>query len=160
MWEIDLANQIETFLYSIPLGFSFGVLFYITEGLSRATPHKRVKRWITDILFFLISGFITYCFLLARSKGEVRGYVLVGELIGFWICKRLFSKIFIRFFGWLADSIRRLKLALFGAVTRAVCQMCAILRKTFKKLKNYEKKRLKNQDEIVYTETNNTEECE
>ena len=160
MWEIDLANQIETFLYSIPLGFSFGVLFYIAEGISRDTPHKRLKRWITDIFFFLITGFITYCFLLARSKGEVRGYVLIGELIGFWIFKRLFSKIIIRFFSWLASSIRKLKFVLCGAVSRVVCKMCAVLRKSFKKLKNYKKKGLKNQDNLVYTETNNTEECE
>lgn len=160
MWEIDLANQLQTFFLSIPLGFLLGAIFYILEGLDFTAKERKTAQFIWDIVFFLFAGFVTYCFLLIRSNGEIRAFILVGELIGFWVFKRLFGRITVWFLRRIISLVKAVFSAVFRAVSQTVCQMCAFLRKIFKKVNIFSKKGLKKQEELVYTETNNTEECE
>ena len=160
MWEIDLANQLESFFLSIPLGFMLGALFYILEGVGHTSNGQKIRQFISDIFFFIFAGFVTYCFLLIRSKGEIRGYILVGELIGFLVYKKLFGKITVTLLTWLVSLIKTAVRSVFRAVSRIVCLMCAFIVKIFKKVNIFSKKGLKKQDVLVYTETNNTEECE
>ncbi len=145
---------------SIPLGFLLGAVFYILEGLTTTVQRKRIRWFISDIFFFLLAGFVTYCFLLIRSKGEIRGYVLFGELIGFWIYKKLLSKLTVGILRWIICFIKSAFSAVSKAVSLTVCNMCSIFKRIFEKVNIFSKKGLKNQDELVYTETNNTKECE
>lgn len=160
MWEIDLANQLSTFFLSVPLGFMLGALFYALEGTGLTSNRQKIRRFIWDIIFFIFAGFATYCFLLIRSKGEIRGFVLVGELIGFLIYKKLFGRITAIALGWLVSLLKSFVEAVFRPIVQIVCLMCAFIKKIFKKVNIFSKKRLKKQDRLVYTETNNTEECE
>lgn len=160
MWEIDLQNQLTTFFLSLPLGFLLGAVFYFLEGLGLTSKSRKFRQFLWDIVFFLLSGFLTFCFLLARCNGEIRGYVIIGELIGFWIYGKLFGRITAAALKWLTALVSALVSTVFGTALRAVCKMCAFLRSFFEKVNIFSKKRLKNQDGLVYTETNNTEECE
>ena len=48
---------------------------------------------VTDILIWIIYAFITFIFFISRTNGEIRGYALVGELIGFWLARITVSRI-------------------------------------------------------------------
>lgn len=157
MWEIDLGNQITTFLLSLPLGGFFALAFFTLEAFRIANGIKGVSLWTNDILFFALAGFITFCFLLVRSNGEVRGYVLIGEAIGFWFFKKLFYNVYIKYSVLLIRLIKKASKNISSAICTITLKIYCKLRKTLKKLKNNKKKRLKMQEQLVYTETNNTE---
>ena len=96
MWEINLSQQATTFLLSMLLGAIFCFIFDITRGIRLFGLNSKVAVFFTDIIYFLIISFINFCFFLTRESGQVRGYVFIGEIIGFFIFRLTFSK-FIMF---------------------------------------------------------------
>ncbi len=110
MWEITVKSQILTFFYAVILGFILSVLFDFLRTIRISYKHNNIFVFIEDIVFFLISTFLTFMFLMARCNGEFRTYVISAILIGFFIYRITLSKIilptsviitkfFIRLFG-------------------------------------------------------------
>lgn len=140
MWEINLSSQITTFLFSMLLGAIFCVIFDFTRGLRIFGLNSKLAVFITDIIYFLIITFFNFCFLLTRESGQIRGYVFIGEALGFFIFRLIFSQ-------WILAVIKILHLV-FSAINRKIMKIktksfCFLSEKTshFKeKLPKYEKK--------------------
>ncbi len=45
---------------------------------------KNLSVFIQDVIYFLVSGFVTFLFVLIFNYGESRFYILAGEALG-WI---------------------------------------------------------------------------
>ena len=110
MWEITVKSQILPFFYAVTLGIILSVLFDFFRTIRISYKHNNIFVFIEDIVFFLISTFLTFMFLMARCNGEFRTYVISAILIGFFIYRITLSKIilptsviitkfFIRLFG-------------------------------------------------------------
>ena len=56
--------------------FAFDFL-NLTEEFFKAS---KIVFYISDVLFFVIVGFLNFCFFLAFTNGEVRGFVFFGEI--------------------------------------------------------------------------------
>lgn len=95
MWEISVNNQIITFLLSIVLGFLICALYDIFRSLRKIGLNSFAATFVEDILFWIVSAFITFLFLLSRTNGEPRGYVLLAALLGFLVFRSLFSGFLI-----------------------------------------------------------------
>ena len=107
MWEISLSWQIQVFLCSVFLGVIFCFAF---DFLSITETKLRISKtaiYLTDILFFTALGFINFCFFLAGCNGEIRGYVFIGELIGFFLCKKTLAVIYVPLFLLLFRAVRK-----------------------------------------------------
>ena len=50
--------------------------------------HRYIGIFIQDVIYFIISGVVTFLFVLGMNKGEARFYILAGEGIG-WIAYHL-----------------------------------------------------------------------
>lgn len=146
MWEIDLADQIRSFLYSLLLGGVFALAFYIGESFRRASRIRGVWLWLCDILYFAVAGFVTFCFLLSRSNGEVRGYILFGIALGFLAFKVLFSKLIlfclIRFLILVTNLFCKIR----SNILKLFHKILGKSQKSFEKLKNNAKKGLKKRE--------------
>ena len=97
-------------LLSISPIIILSVLFDFFRTIRISYKHNNIFVFIEDIVFFLISTFLTFMFLMARCNGEFRTYVISAILIGFFIYRITLSKIvlptsviitkfFIRLFG-------------------------------------------------------------
>ncbi len=93
MWEIDFSKQIISFFYSIVLGGIFGLLYDLFRAPVRNKEASVVAIFIVDVVYFAFIGVINFCFLLAVSNGNVRGYLLFGALIGFFAYKKTLSSL-------------------------------------------------------------------
>ncbi len=116
MWEINLSDQATTFLLSIFLGVCFCLLFDFTRGMRVFGINSKVAVFFTDVIYFLLVSFINFCFFLTRESGQIRGYVFVGEIIGFFAFRLIFSKfimfsiIFLhRVYVRIKSAIKRIK---------------------------------------------------
>ena len=146
MWEISLADQIKSALQSLPLGIAPALVFFTVESFHTAFKSTKIRVFISDILFFIVAAFITFCFLLISSNGEIRGYILIGEGIGFFIFKALFSKYYIKFLSALIALVNSFFEGLAGAVRGLFEKIAERVQKSLEKLKNNRKKGLKNEE--------------
>ncbi len=123
MWEISFADQTLTFLLSIPAGAAMCLFYDLFRIIRLARNTSTVGVFFQDVLYFAVCAFFTFCFLIVRCNGEIRGYVLLGELLGFLACRCSLSALVLaaagaiyRFFRRLFQLIGRPVRALYGAI--------------------------------------------
>ena len=52
------------------------------------TRHRPIVVSLEDLLYFLVCAAVTFGFALKDNSGQIRGYILIGELLG-WGCWHL-----------------------------------------------------------------------
>lgn len=139
MWEISLSHQIVSFLYAVLVGFIWAFVFDILRAVRKSRRHSHLIIFIEDFLSCLLFTFITFILLMARCNGEVRGYMLCGEVIGFAIFRLILSRfvvpIFTAIFSFLGN--------LFDVIGGYICCFGEFLEDKTNKLRQNLKKVLK-----------------
>ena len=85
LYSVSLAKQTTNFLLSLGLGFIIGILYDVFRIVRICISKGKIAFVISDILYFLVLGVLTFSFCLAVNEGELRFYILFGELAGFSI---------------------------------------------------------------------------
>ncbi|MBR6572762.1 MAG: spore cortex biosynthesis protein YabQ [Clostridia bacterium] len=80
-------------MLSLLLGGIFCLIFDLTRGIRLFCLNSKLAVFFTDIIYFLVVSFINFCFFLTRESGQVRGYVFIGEIIGFFVIRLTVSKL-------------------------------------------------------------------
>ena len=133
MWEISLNEQAITFLLSLILGAVYCLVFDFTRGMRIFGLNSRIAVFFTDIIYFLLVAFVNFCFFLTRESGQIRGYVFVGEIIGFFLFRLTLSKIIMIIISFLHRVYTRIK----AAINRAKAK---VFLKIKEKTSNFAKK--------------------
>lgn len=110
MWEINSNSQILTFIFSIFLGFFLGVFYDFLRSIRFVMKRKKLFIFVTDLFFSLLYSISVFCFALQFANGFIRGYYLVGSLLGFILnfitvsqfTLKIFKKIFFTLNGIFA----------------------------------------------------------
>lgn len=159
--ELSISGQALDFLLSCLLGVGLGALYDVFRILRLAFWHGKIIISIQDIVFFVLAAISSFLFMLFRCEGQLRFYVLLGELLGFvvyyftvgflvirmskciinWVKKILFFlyKIFIRPF-----------VKLFVFIFRKIKMFFMYIISKFKKLSRISKFRLQKKDVLLY----------
>ncbi len=82
MYSVPQNEQLAIFALSLGLGFLLGVLYDIMRTLRLSVTRSKIVLIICDILYFILFGIISFLFILALNKGEIRFYIIIGEIIG------------------------------------------------------------------------------
>ena len=82
MYSVPQSEQLTIFLSSLGMGFLLGVLYDFLRAIRLSFTKSKVALIIFDILYFILFGVLTFLFILTLNKGEVRSYIIAGELIG------------------------------------------------------------------------------
>ena len=110
MSNIDISAQTLSFLYSLLFGAALSVCYDFIRVLHKKAVCSVLAIQIMDVLFFVISAFITFCFLMIYAKGQIRLYLLLGELLGFLLWSLTLStflqKIVVVLFDFLNKILR------------------------------------------------------
>lgn len=80
--ELTIASQTWMFLLSILVGAVLGVCYDAFRILRLAVQHPSGVVVIEDVLYAVICAVVSFGYLLVMDCGEIRLFVLVGELIG------------------------------------------------------------------------------
>lgn len=84
MYSVPQSQQLTIFLCSLGAGFLLGVLYDVMRALRLTFTSSRAAVIIFDVTYFLLCGILSFLFILALNKGEVRFYIIAGEIIG-WL---------------------------------------------------------------------------
>ena len=77
-----MAGQWELFLYAGLLGVLLGAYYDVFRIIRYLTAQGKRQTFFWDLFYFFSSGVATFLFLLAANQGQMRFYLLAGELIG------------------------------------------------------------------------------
>ncbi len=158
MWEIHNIDQLQTFGLSLILGLLLCMLYDIIRAYRAVGKPTVFAVFVEDIAFWIVCAFITFMFFLARTRGEIRGYVLVAELIGFIICRLTVSRLLhipmVFVFRMLAH-IKRFSERIFTLCADFVNTLCEKSLKIIKYGAKRLKKLLKSIGGLLYTKRNN-----
>ena len=157
MWEISNNNQIITFALSIALGGIFCLLYDVIRAVRKVGFNTALAVNFSDIIIWIVFAFGTFIFLMARTNGEIRGYALLGEAIGFFIMRISFSKIWFKILSWFLIKTANIKRKIdrhfytFTAkVEKRLLKGVKCVPKLFKSVKKF----LKNAIKMLYNKVN------
>jgi len=143
MWEINSASQVLTFLYSIVLGFSLGIFFDLPRSFRSIVRYKKSFMFISDLFFWIISAFFTFCFYLVFTNGELRGFVVFGILIGFLIERLTLSQLLVKIYKKIFLYFKRVFRRFVALRNKIIDKTFDVLSAAFKKRKIMLKKCIK-----------------
>ena len=158
MWEINVADQTLTFVYSICLGGLLCAFYDVFRATRKTGCVSFLLVFLSDIFFWVVSAFVTFVFLISRTNGEIRGYVIISETIGFLIFRISISRVWFPGLVVCFKAIYKFKSILIYAFNsfyvefeKLILKICNIVSKFLKTVK----KLLKNAVELLYTNKNN-----
>ena len=82
MYNVEQSEQALIFIASLGVGFILGVLYDALRAIRLSFTKGKIPVIIFDLIYFFIVAFVSYIFILASNKGEVRSYIIIGELLG------------------------------------------------------------------------------
>ncbi len=106
MWEISNSVQAIDFLRSVIFGIFICAYYGIFAALRKNGINSNIAVLFEDILFFVIISPLIFLFLLATTNGELRLYIGIGILVGFYIFKFTFYKLLVLVISKLLYLIR------------------------------------------------------
>lgn len=139
MWEIASAEQIYTFLWATVLGAAFCMLYDLFRARRRTGEENAALMSAEDILFSIFAAVITFLFLLVFCCGQIRAFVLLGEALGFILCRLTVSRIWLK----LSESVFRMLRRFFSFVRSGMRRFEAFFNSSTEKILLFFKKRLK-----------------
>ena len=82
MYNVSQNEQMLIFLASLGMGFLLGVVYDFFRAIRLSLTRGKIAVVIFDLLYFFVVALGSYLFILATNKGEVRSYIIIGELLG------------------------------------------------------------------------------
>ncbi len=117
MWELRSISQITDFFIAIFIGIFFAIIYIFFRLITKLSKKKYIE-FICDVLFWILIGFLEFILFLILTNGQIRGYIIFGELLGFvFFCVFLYSGVFsflYRFFSRIITKTNRIKKLING----------------------------------------------
>ena len=91
----DGSGDLITLLLSLLLGIVLCLIYDGFKIVRIAVACSTTNIFFQDIIYFIIAAFSTFILLLIRTFGEVRWFVLAGQILGFILCRWSLSRLIL-----------------------------------------------------------------
>lgn len=95
----NIPEQLRLLAGTMVLGGAIGVLFDLCDCL--CLRRRGIRRGLADALFCLFSAGLILLFLLIHTQGILRGYLILGGLLGFGAEHTCLSPLLHTALGWM-----------------------------------------------------------
>lgn len=126
-----MNNQAYLFAIFVLNGLLIGILFDIFRILRKSFKTSDFVTYIEDIIFWILTGFMTLYFIFSYNNGEIRLYIFLGIAIGILLYMLTISQYIIKFSVKVITFIKTI-----------ISKIIHILTYPFKSLLNFLKKLL------------------
>ena len=103
-----ITEQVYVFLWSIFIGIILTVIFDLFRLFRRNKKSKDIIVYIQDVLFWIIVAIIIMFSAFITNNGELRGYMIIGYVLGSMLYLLTISNFLLNFFGNLLDKIEKI----------------------------------------------------
>lgn len=108
-----MTPQTLLFFEAILLGMILALFFDIFRILRIGFNFPMGVIILEDVLFFIVSAVITYLFMLSTIYGQVRGFIIIGETMGFVIYYFTIGKLVISASKVIINIVKKILILLF-----------------------------------------------
>lgn len=152
----SLASQFQGFVISVGAGVLLGAFYDVFRIFRTVFRSEKRAVFFQDLFYMLCAAFVTFLLALGVNYGDVRFYILAGEVIGWCLYYLTVGMVTIQVFRFvshilhkfLTDPIKRIIAKLFHWIGKKI----KIIGKKVKIVAYNQKKRLKQHREIVYNQ--------
>lgn len=151
-----LSSQTAGFLAFLASGVLLGAVYDVLRIWRALFRSEKRSVFIQDFLYMVVAALFTFLVNLGVNGGEVRLYLLLGELLGWFAWHFTAGNVTVRLFRLLADFLYG---KIFGPLGRLLKRLCkkggekaARFVSSVKKRVQNRKKRLKPRRRIVYNQ--------
>ena len=95
--EQSLASQPVIFGYACLFGAVLGVYYDLFRIIRLLTASERRHVFFQDVFYLVTCGVLTFLFTFATNKGEIRFYILAGEVMGWCVYYLTVGALTLRF---------------------------------------------------------------
>lgn len=155
--EISISHQCRCFLLALGLGAGLSLLYDCFRILRLILPENRLLIAGEDLLYCLLCGSFTLRFALFAEQGRLRGYLLLGELLGWLLCHFSLGELILKISRPILRLISRITslflkpiLWILQKICRLFRRIAEILEKNFKKVAIRRKFFLKRRAILLY----------
>lgn len=152
LYSLSLAQQTKGFLLALGMGFILGVLYDILRIIRISISRGKVGVIICDVVFCALACFCTFLFCLTVNEGEIRLYLVLGEVAGFFTYYFSLGAIIFACSEKIIDFIKKLFRSVFGVILFPFKWVFRIIRKVINKLLEKSRKngkKLKNKSNFL-----------
>ncbi|MCD8328383.1 MAG: spore cortex biosynthesis protein YabQ [Ruminococcus sp.] len=154
-YMFEPETELSLFALSIAIGVIFGVIYEATRIVRIIFPHRSWLVFLEDMLFMLFCGFWFFIFSMTFARGQLRGFLLLGNLLGFFLyiftlgelVKRVVTRareIVVAALKWIGRLLwQRLFKPMISKILRPLRVRCKKIRRKRKKSEKSSKKVLK-----------------
>lgn len=161
LYSLSLAQQTKSFLLSLGMGFLLGIIYDLIRIIRISISKNKTGVILSDLFFCAVACMGTFLFCLTVNEGEIRLFLVLGEIAGFFtyyfslgVIIFSYSEKIITFIKRLTRSILRIILFPFNWVLEKLKSLFKKIiskrRKNSKKLKNKSKFLLKVNKLLLY----------
>ena len=148
MYSVPQNEQLSIFALSLGLGFLLGVLYDVIRAIRLSVTLSKIVLVICDVLYFIFFGLISFLFILALNKGEIRFYIIVGEIIGAVFYYVSLGIAVIKVTDKLVSFLRRFYTLVFKVISAPFIALAKVFTAIFKKIGKLFKKTKKKSSKI------------
>lgn len=146
MYSFEQSDQLKFFLLSLGVGFALGVFYDILRALRLSVTNSKAATIIFDVLYFAVFGLVTFLFILAINKGQIRFYIIFGEIIGAAFYYFSFGIAAIKLTDIFVKAFRHFFALVFKILFAPLRLVFKIFKKCFLKISSFFKKTRKNSE--------------
>lgn len=161
MYSVPQSEQLSIFVAALGTGFILGIVYDILRAIRLSFTSSKAAVVIFDLLYCFIFWLGSFLFIIALNKGELRFYIVAGEIIGalfyyvsFGIAAIKLTDVFVKFLKRFYSFIFRIISAPFRLLKRVLNHLKTKLlshrKKSEKNMEKLEKKLLPKLRMYVY----------
>lgn len=105
MMSDTIGLEVQFFLVSILSGVILLIVYDIIRISRRIIKHFKVLVAIEDILFWVASSIFIFIMMYKQNNGDIRGFSIMGMLIGMLVYNHILSKLVVNAFTTIINKI-------------------------------------------------------
>lgn len=117
LYGLSLATQTKNFLLSLGFGFIMGIFYDLFRIVRISISKSKIATVFSDILYCIFLGFSLMLFCLTVNEGEIRLYLLLGSLAGFFVYYFSLGVIIFSFSEKMITLIKKIISSVFNVIS-------------------------------------------
>ena len=103
---------------AVVMGAGITFLYDWLRTLRRVIPHKQLAISLEDLVFWIFCGIQVFLWMYRVTNGGMRWFAVAGALVGMWLYKKLFSRIFVKGTSRILSRILAILGKIFGILLK------------------------------------------
>ena len=91
--NLTLDFQVSTFLTAMVIGVVLCLLYECFRVVNALLKFNEKRVFFEDIIYFILCAILTFLHILVTNQGEIRIYIILGQLTGWLIYRFTIGRI-------------------------------------------------------------------